>query len=549
MEKRIFGIFCAEDLRRMARHPEHDYMMQRDIDLEGTFWEPPAAFVSRLNGNGKTIRNARIACPAEGCLGFFGTVTEEGAVWDLTLENMQIVCDDTVQYAGGIAGINRGSLENITISGTLIDSNREGNLLGAVAGHNYGTIRNVRSELHITVPEGKSLALVGENAPEAEAQGLWRDHRYSDRPLSAESIAMRQTAISHSFRMGSHPWHVPAPLSFISPYIASASQYFLPGETYYGLPYTNKYGSYERFLYCLDEKNMVKPWVMELGDGFDGFDRYIGTDCSGNIYWSWARVCAGISFDATVHMVPTEENQKEYGVLPVGDYLAELDEDGRPDSQRIVAVNSEDTIAECLAQLRFGDAIVNWLLEHKGGHTKLLIQDPLIYRDENGRIDREESKLFTNEVGGTGPELTGGYSKWGLNRRNKFKTLLTQGYLPITTPELVAGKRTPVEFKTNVTGVAQGTVESNYRIISTEIVLEKDGEAVAGSLRFTAVEHTRPNKDESMARRTIRKVDLSCHAEDLQTVPAGDYTCRVEVLLSTGKTYTVWNEPVQIPAK
>ena len=174
---------------------------------------------------------------------------------------------------------------------------------------------------------------------------------------------------------------------------------------------------------------------------------------------------------------------------------------------------------------------------------------PLIYRDENGKIDREESKLFTNEVGGTSPELTGGYSKWGLNRRNKFATLLNQGYLPITTPELAAGKRTPVEINAQITGLAEGTVESNYRIISTQIILEQEGETVHSSVRFTAVAPTGPNKDESVARSTVRKVDLNCHAEDLRGVPAGNYTCRVEVLLSTGKRYTAWNEPVQIPEK
>lgn len=545
MAKRILGIFCTEDLRRMLRHPEHDYILQKNIDLDGAFWTPPAQFSSRLNGNGKTIRNAQISCSAEGCLGFFGMVTEDGAVWDLTLQDLQIVSDDSAQYTGGIAGVNRGSLENITVTGTLFDSNREDSIVGAVAGSNYGVIRNVRSELHITVPEGKPLALVGKNAPKAEALGLWRDHRYSDRPFSPESIAMRQTAISHSNRMGTHPWHVPAELKFVSPYVASCSQEFEPGETYYGMPYTNKYGSYERFLYCLDGQNTVKPWVMALGDGFDGFDRYMGADCSGNIYWSWARVCSSISFDATIHMVPTRENQERYGVLPVGDYHADVDADGKPSTLPIIAKNGEDTILECLAQLRYGDAIVNYLPE-EGGHTKLVIQDPLIYRDENGKIDQEESKLFTNELGGTGSDLNGGYSRWGLNRSNQFGTLLRQGYLPITNPELAAGKRTPVELKTEVTGPAEGTTESNYRIISTKVILEQDGREVCSSLRFTAVALTAPGYNEDAARATVRKVDLGCHREDLQKVPAGSYRCRVEVLLSTGKTYTVWDQLAEL---
>lgn len=528
----------------MVRHPEHDYKLQKDIDLDGAFWHPPAAFASKLDGNGKTIRNGHIACHAEGCLGFFGTVTEEGAVWDLTLEELHIVSDDSVRYAGGIAGVNRGCLENITVTGTLFDSSREGSVVGAVVGHNCGIVRNVRSELHITVPEGKPLALVGENALGTEVQGLWRDHRHSDRPLSPEGIAMRRTVISHSNRMGTHPWHVPAELKFISPYVASCSQEFEPGETYCGLPYTNKYGSYERFLYCLDERNTVKHWVMKLGDGFDGFDRYMGTDCSGNIYWSWARVCSSISFAATAHMVPTPENQRDYGVLPVGDYHAEPDEEDRPDTRRIQAENGEDQILECLAQVRFGDAIVNWLPE-SGGHTKLVTQDPVIYRDENGRIDREESILVTNELGGTGPELNGGYSRWSLNRRNKLAVLMRQCYLPITCRELAEGKRTPVEIRAEIAGVAKGTVESNYRIISTAMIMEQDGREVCRSLRFTAVAPTAPGNNEDAARATIRKVDLSCHQEDLKALPAGSYFCRVEVLLSTGKAYTVWKRPVE----
>jgi len=542
MGRKMCGIFCREDLYRVCRHPEHDYKLQADIDLEGAFWIPPESFESKLEGNGKTIRNARIACAADGCLGFFGTVTETGEVRDLILENLQIVSDDAVCCVGGIAGSNKGVLENITVTGTLSDSSCC-SILGAAVGHNSGSVKNVRSELHITAPEGKQLALVGENR--GEAQGIWRDHRYTDRPLSPESMAMRRTAISHSHRMGSHPWHVPAPLKFLSPYIASCSQEFVPGETYYGLPYTNKYGSYERFLYCLDGRNTVKPWVMELGDGFDGFDRYMGADCSGNIYWSWARVCPSISFSATAHMVPVPENIRDYGIVPVGEYWAEPDEEDRPDTRRIQEKNGEDPILEALAQARLGDAIVNWLPE-SGGHTKLLTQDPIIYRDENGRIDREESILVTNELGGTGSDLNGGYSRWSLDRRNKLAVLMRQCYLPITCRELAEGKRTPVELKCNVTGIAEGTVRSNYRIISTRVVLEQDGQEVRDSLRFTAVAATAPGNNEDAARATVRKVDLGCHREDVENLPAGSYRCRVEVLLSTGKTYTVWEQDTQI---
>ena len=544
MDRKILGIFCLDDLLRMVRHPEHDYKLQSDIDLQGAFWMPPVGFASKLNGNGKTIRNMRIACAPEACLGFFGTVTELGAVWDLTLENMQLVSDDSALYIGGIAGINYGNLENITVTGTLFDSSRDG-VLGATVGCNFGTVKNVRSELHIQAPEEKTLALVGQNASGAAMQGLWRDHRYSDRPLSPESMAMRQTAIAHSHRMGTHPWHVPAQLKFISPYIASASQEFYPGETYCGLPYTNKYGSYERFLYCLDDRDMVKSWVMELGDGFDGFDRYMGCDCSGNIYWSWAKVCSSISFAATAHMVPVQENIEEYGVLPVGDYRAEPDEEDRPDTRRIQSENGEDRIMECLAQARLGDAIVNWLPEC-GGHTKLLTDDPIIYRDENGRIEREESIFIANELGGTGPEMNGGYSRWSINRRNKLAVLMRQCYVPITCRELAEGKRPPVELTVAVNGLAEGTVQSNYRIISTKVILERDGEEVCSSLRFTAVAPTAPGNNEDAARATIRNVDLSCHRTDFEEIPAGEYRCRVEVLLSTGKTYTAWDAPVQM---
>lgn len=536
MEKRVFGIHSPEALERMLRHPEHDYKLQCDIDMGGKLWNPPACFESMLNGNGKKISNVLITEPAGGGIGFFGTVAENAGVRDLVLENITVRGCDSADYVGGVAGLNRGTIENVTVTGDLSDSRDDGTPVGAIAGRNEGVITGARSELTITVPQGKAIGLAGQNT--GTAQGIWRDRRYSDRCLSPESIAMRKTIVDHSYRMGTYEWKVPDNLDFISPYIASCSQYFRPGETYCGLPYTNKYGSFERFLYCLDETGTVKPWVMALGSGHDGFDRFMGADCSGNIYWAWGRVCSCVSFKATPDMVPLPEHQEEFSVLPVGDYVASRDEENRTNTLRDIEMNGQEKMLECLAQLRFGDAIVNRLVG-VGGHTKLVAEDPTVYRSADGTIDRDESILITHELGGTGPEINGGYSRWALNRRNKFSTLLKQGYIPITNPELKAGKRVPVQLTAHVTGPASGTVESNYRIISTTVTLEQSGEAAMESVKFTAVAPTAPGNDETAARTSVRKVDMNIHAEDLKNAPKGEYTYKVKVLLSTGKTYTV----------
>lgn len=536
MEKRIFGIYTAEALLHMHKHPENDYKLQCDIDLSGTLWQPPCCLSSKLYGNGFKIKNAQVVTAADGCMGFWGCIDRDAGVWDLTLENISVTGFDGTVFLGSVAGINRGVIQNVTVTGSLTDSRCDDTPVGVIAGHNAGTITAVRSELTISEPEEKNIGLVGSNSEAAVTEGLWRDMRYS-RPFSMQELAMRKTVVAHMHRMGTYPWKVPAELDFISAHCPQANQHFSPGEVYYGLPYVNKYGSWERFLHCLDENDMVRPWVMELGNGYDGFDCYMGTDCSGAIYWSWGRVCSGISFKVTADMVPLPENQSTYGVLPVGDYQCGLTENGTPDTLQDIVRNTPKTMLDCLAQLRMGDAIINWL-PGKGGHAKLCVADPVVYRQADGSVSPTESYVITHELGGTGVDVTGGYSKWGLNRKNTFACLLEKGYLPITAPELKAGKRIPATVTAWVTAPAHGTIESNYRIISTTVTLLQNEQQAYTSRIFTATMKGSEATETMGPRTTVRQVDLGVHKALLTTVPAGEYTFQIDVLLSTGQTLT-----------
>ena len=50
--------------------------------------------------------------------------------------------------------------------------------------------------------------------------------------------------------------------------------------------------------YALDEDGYIKDWLYDM-EAYDGFDLYMGNDCSGGVYWAWNRIGCSFSFSFT----------------------------------------------------------------------------------------------------------------------------------------------------------------------------------------------------------------------------------------------------------
>lgn len=122
-----FTIENHTQLMSMRYHPDQCYKLLNDLDLTGILHEPvfdaKTYFCGTLYGNNKTVKNMRVESQKNfpSLLG----VMIDAAVCDLNISGFSITCDKYTQITSdnygvaGLAGRASGSIENVTVSGTI----------------------------------------------------------------------------------------------------------------------------------------------------------------------------------------------------------------------------------------------------------------------------------------------------------------------------------------------------------------------------------------------------------------------------------------------
>ncbi|MDX1901138.1 MAG: YDG domain-containing protein, partial [Gammaproteobacteria bacterium] len=97
-------------------------------------------FTGSFNGNGYTISSLTINRAGSDYVGLFGFVGTSGVVSNFTLTISQLMGRD---FVGGIAGYNKGTIQNYVVSNDNDITGRD--YVGGIAGYNTGTIEDVTS--------------------------------------------------------------------------------------------------------------------------------------------------------------------------------------------------------------------------------------------------------------------------------------------------------------------------------------------------------------------------------------------------------------------
>ena len=105
-----------------------------DIDLTGTEWTPIPGFAGTFDGNGKTITGLTINQPSTNNVGLFASIEDVGTVKNLKLDKVNVTANSNV---GAIAGENRGTIENCSVSGSVTGLS-DNSCVGGIAGWHYG---------------------------------------------------------------------------------------------------------------------------------------------------------------------------------------------------------------------------------------------------------------------------------------------------------------------------------------------------------------------------------------------------------------------------
>lgn len=556
----VYQIHTAEGLLQMAQHPDAKFELLWDIDLGGADWTPvgtaDAPFTGSFDGKGYTISNLNITADADGNMGFIGV--NEGSVKALVLENVTITADKGV--AGGIAAVSSGTIEDSSVTGTMTLSGSAigGGLVGKATA---GTITNSEAGLHIEAPADSVVGLLGGElsavtlkrcrfaGPMNRKGGqlftdftgkqsddvviescLCRDNTNSSLFASQEEQQMRDLVVQKMYDQGTVEWTVDEDLAFFHTSGSSLhTQYFYAGVKYWGVPYTGKSGDLSRFEYCFNEDGTLKDFAKRIPVGADNFDMYMGVDCSAAIYWAWAQISPSTEWRWTNNMFESLDQ----GVIAIGDYVGY---DTMTDTMKIYKANEEQTMAEAYAKLRKGDAATTSYTnpdnasDHQG-HTRMMAEDPVIFRDAEGKIDIDQSYVITHEQGDGMYEYKN--TSWIIGGKYDLRTMFINYYCPVSCQELIDGK-TPecwVTIDNDSTGKAYmttGVVESNYRLISTTIrIFDEADNLVWERTLFTAVDMFANSSTDFATRTTVRSFDLAAF---------GAYIDEAE--LESGKTYT-----------
>jgi len=587
----VYKLHSANAVEALKTHPDASFVLLCNIDLCGAELTP-FEFSGNLNGNNFKFYNYSIKAEGEN-IGFFSK--NSGTIKDITFADFTIdITDSSVKYAGGFCGINTGSLTGVkTASGVIklsgsasatvgsgvglieggsyIRSSFDTDLLidakviaGGICGENAGVSVNstdASGRIEITNKDATVGLLCGNaksgssftecmyrgemntkngefytekiGSGEATLETCYiRDNSNSYEFETEELRSMRDDVVDVMYRMGTYEWTPSDMLMYTcSDGNSYCSQIYMKDYTYYGLPYTHKNGTIERMQYCFNEDGSFKDWVPIVG--YDGYDMFMGNDCSGAVFAAWTKVSTSVRFKWTSDMLPGNLT----GAVPVGNYAWAA---SSTDSYDVIkATNDTEAMLEAYAALHKGDALVTYFNDKENNasknHAHLLAEDPCVIRDDEGKISIEYSTI-TSHGQGEASVKNGGTTTWSLFCVETFDFVFnTRHYLPVTTQELIDGKRPEVEVSFEDYGAVEkaslytGKITSNYRLISAVMnITDDDGNVVFNDEFFTGVGKYATQNTDFYMRQYFTELDMSDYAATLQALE-----------LKEGETYHV----------
>ncbi len=543
----VYQIWNAEGVKNIAQHLDANFQLLCSVDMEGAVLAPigtaDAPFTGKLVGDNFTISNFTVQGDGEN-FGVFGV--NRGMVQNLLLDQVTLIPGENAKNIGSLAGTNEGTLLRCTLDhGTMtVDKAPEGANCGGIVGINAGNLQNTNAsvdldyrasgaanvggiagkilsgtieytqtggKLDVTGGEDKMVGLfAGTNAgvvmvdcvfigasnsvdgklyetltgdPEDDERviasgALIRDN---NKPvLSDDVMAARAKVVKAMHDMGTIRWIATQDLPY-------TDRSFPANYIHYGIPYNHKSGSLTQAQYCIGEDDMLKEWLY-TNKTLDDWDMYFGSDCSGALQQAWWTVSNSTDVGVCQYMYPYENA----GTIAVGDYKCDFSLEKPYESSQYLKANEEQVIYEAYAQMRFGDAYVY----HKegAGHTRMAAEDPVVVRDQDGKIRPDYSYVVSHEQGYTSVDnVAMTHTSWRIGFAYTFASLYTDGAVPITCEELLTGQLEPAEAvlngkETGFAGMISGVVETNYHLDSVTLkITDSKGNVVLEQPMFVDV--------------------------------------------------------------
>ena len=501
----IYKVWNSEGVKAMSNHPDANFEILCNIDLEGAVLTPISTFTGTINGGNFVLSNFTVQGNEGMDFGFVGV--NKGLIQNIRIENATFCPGENAQNIGSLVGDNQGDVLRCYVNGSMTVTNSpEDANIGSMLGQCSGSLKNsaVTVDLLVNSPaaanvggiagtvtgstveyvdtEGK-LDVLGNNKSVGLITGKSTDTVYtycaflgasntidgklftdftgnSDddellvapdsvrrdnniQPLPENVAKIRNTVVDTMYQMGTVEWHVDKVLrhSCKCDTTNTCVGVYDPEWTYYGMPYKHGNGSFTSFNYMLDENGYMKDWVYEMSD-INGYDTYMGSMCSSAAQMAWWSVSNSTNFMCSPHTMPGIN--EAYGCITVGEGWWEgVEFDYKAHlTQQYIDNCTEQEFYEVLAQTLHGDLMTQGIAA--GYHTVMVAEDPVVVRDQHGNIDSNKSYIITHEQAGASHDnYNKTYTSWRINEKNTFNSIRGQGFCPFRCEELITGEMEP----------------------------------------------------------------------------------------------------------
>ena len=585
----VYKIWNAEGVKSIANHPDADFEILCNIDMEGAVLAPIPEFSGDIMGADFAISNFTVEGDGEN-FGFIGV--NKGKVSNLILDKVTfkpganakaigslvgknektilratVNGEMTVEKAaadaacGGIAGINTGSLTNTKANVALYYNAPEAATVGSMIGvAQGGTVDKLTQEGRITVTgEGKTVGVIAGHSEEVVLNScnfLGEDNSLNGKlfnnftgnpdddemvtvtdarlrengrePLPDHIQAVRDKVVKAMYDMGTIEWKVKEDLIYTDRMWSTTYQLK-------GIPYNHKSGSLAQAKYLIGDDGYLIDDVYGW-DTSDSWDMYFGTDCSSSVQQAWWTVSNSTNTLYTSQIYPV----KGTGTIPVGDWTWDFEFEQYSDEY--ILATDEQVMYESYAQLRAGDAYV--YTKEAGGHTRMAAEDAVVVRTQDGKIDPQLSYVVSHEQGyATRDDEAGTYTSWRIGFKYYFANLYYDWAVPFTCEELLTGELEPVEVKLDggaegYAGMFSGVVTTNYHLDSVTLkITDSQGNAVLDKPFFIDVQKNSEFGNAYFAGRQLNEMfnmaDLGIFLTSVDFQPGESYNYTVTADLAT----------------
>lgn len=576
-----YKIWNAEGFKNIANHPDADFEILCNIDMEGAVLAPIPEFTGDIMGADFTVSNFTVQGDGEN-FGFIGV--NKGKVRNVVLDAVTFVPGANAKNIGTFAGVNEDTILRCTVNGSMtVDQAAEGASCGSMVGVNTGSLTNTQSNVPLLYNAAGSATVGGVTGTatggtldkltvegritvtgENKTTGLFAGHssdvvinsatflgednslngklfvnftgnpdddemvtvtdarlreNYTE-PLPENVRAVRDKVVKAMYDMGTIKWRVKEDLAYSTRTWPASIQII-------GIPYNNKTAS------LAQAKTMIGDDGYLIDDAYgwdinDSWDMYFGSDCSGAFQQAWWTVSNSTNVEYTNLMYPIVGR----GTIAVGDWKWDFALSGTPAvTEEYILATDEQTMYEAYAQLRAGDGYV--YTKETGGHVRMAAEDAVVVRTQDGLIDPQLSFVVSHEQGYTERnDEAGTYTSWRIGYKYYFANLYYDWAVPFTCEELLTGELEPVEAKLEggcdgYAGMVTGKITTNYHLDSVTLkITDAQGNVVLDKPFFVDVVK---NKDVGYYYKA-RELNLEFDMADLAIFITG-------IALQPGESY------------